>query len=111
MALILLIGDNLSKLDLNVLGLTRLTTETRQSIGGSLNVSSLDEVPRGVREEQEATAKNQTPGELDGDGNTVVASISSVLGGIDDNGSQHDTNGDTELVTGNQGATNLAGAL
>jgi hypothetical protein len=111
LTLVLLVGDDLSKLDLDVLRVLGLATKARQRIGGLEEVAALDEVTRRVGKKHETTAKDQSPSELDGNGNAVSTSVVAALGSVDDNRSQHDTNGDAELVTSDQGTTDLARAL
>ncbi len=58
-----------------------------------------------------AAAEDHGPDELDGDGDAVGARVEAVLGGVDDDGGEHDADGDAELVAGHEGAADLAGAL
>lgn len=111
LTLVLLVGDNLSKLDLDVLGVGVLATKTGQRVGGSSEVTLLDEVAGRVGETHETTGEDDSPDKLDGDGNTVSTSILPVLSSVDDARSKHETDGDAELVTGDQGTTDLARAL
>lgn len=110
-ALVLLVGDNLSKLVLDVDGVHRLATDTGKGIGSLFDTAALDEVTGGVGQEEETTTKDQSPGELNGDRDAVLASVTTVLGSVADNGGKHDTEGDTELVTSDESTTDLAGAL
>jgi hypothetical protein len=109
--LVLLVGDNLSKLALDVDGVLRLATDTRQGVDCAGNITLLDEVARGVGKEHETSSEDDGPGELDGDGNAVSTSVITALGGVDDDGGEQNTNGDAELVTSDEGTTDLAGAL
>lgn len=111
LTLVLLVGDNLSKLDLDVLRVGVLTTETGQRVGGSSEVTLLDEVAGRVGKEEQTTGEDDSPDELNGDGNAVSTGIRPLLSSVDDAGSKHETNGDAELVTSDQGTTNLARAL
>jgi hypothetical protein len=110
-ALILLVGNDLGKFDLDVLRLARLATKATESIGGSLDVASLDKVTGRVGQEEKTNTEDQAPGELDGDGNAIGTGVIAVLGRIHDDGGQHDTDGDAELVASDQSATDLARAL
>lgn len=110
-ALVLFIGHNLGQLDLNVFGLAGLTSEFGEGNGGIFESTLLDEVSRRIWEEEKTAAKNEGPGELDGNGDSVGTGIGSFLSGVDDNGSQHDTDGDAELVTGNESTSDLSWAL
>jgi hypothetical protein len=46
---------------------------------------------------------------LNGDRDTVRASVVTVLGGLVDAGGEEETDGDSELVAGDDGTTNLLG--
>lgn len=111
LALVLLVGDDLSKLDLDVLGVLGLATKLGKGGGGIGESALLDEVSGGVGEQHETTTKDQSPGELNGDGDAVGASVGAVLGAVDDASSQEKTDGDAELVSGDESATNLLGRL
>jgi hypothetical protein len=108
--LVLLVGDDLGKLSLNVVRVTGLATESGQGVAGSLNVTTLDEVARRIGEEEETTTEDDTEDELDTDGDTVRASVVDVLGAVVDASSQQETDGDAELVAGNEGTSDLARA-
>lgn len=109
--LVFLVGDNLSEFGLDVDGVGGLATDTGQSVNGLWELALLDKVSRRVGEHHKTTSKDDSPGELDGDGDTVGASVGALLGSVDDAGSKHDTDGNAELVTGDEGTTDLAGAL
>ena len=108
--LILFVGNDLSDLTLNVLGLSGLTTDTGQSSNGGLDVTALDEVAGRVGQEEETGGEDDSPGELNANGDTILAGVAVVLGSIDDNRGEENTDGDAELVAGNKSTTNLAGA-
>jgi hypothetical protein len=56
--------------------------------------------------------EDERPGELDGDGDAVRSRVGAVLGGVVDNGSQQETNGNGELVSSDNGSTDpLGGSL
>lgn len=121
------VGDNFSEFGLDVGRVDGLTSESRENASGLVELSLLDEVSGRVGQEEETTteaemygsgefAKNgcarnlhQTPSELDGNGDSVLTGILSVLGEVDDDGGQHQTDGDAELVTGYQGSSDLSG--
>jgi hypothetical protein len=92
-------------------GILGLATDTSQGVHGSGNVALLDEVTGRVGKEEQTTAENQSPGELNGNGNAVRAGVIAVLGGVNDDRGKQDTNGDAELVSGDEGTTDLARAL
>lgn len=109
--LILFVGDDFRQLDLDVLGLTGLSTEFGESDGCIFETALLDEVSGRIWEEEKTATEDDGPGELDGDGDSVGTRVCALLCGVDDDGSQHDTDGDAELVTGDEGTANLAWAL
>lgn len=84
---VLLVGDNLSKFGTNVLGFLGLASKAGESLGGIFNPALLDEVTRRVGKEHETTTENQSPGELDGNGDAVGASVIAFLCAVDDTGS------------------------
>jgi hypothetical protein len=117
LALVLLVGNDFSKLKLNHgPELSRLgvggvdTTDLHQSLLGLIGTAALDKVTRGVREAGNTTTEDKTPGELDTNGDAVLASVTTTLDAIVDTGSKQETNGDAELVTGDEGTADLLGA-
>ena len=108
--LVLLVGNNLRKLSLDVVRVARLATESGQGIASSLNVTTLDEVARRVGKEEETTSKDNTEDELDTDGDAVRGSAFDVLGTVVDARGQQETNGNAELVTSNESTSDLARA-
>lgn len=109
--LVLLVGDNLSELALDVDGVLGLTTDASEGVDSAGNVTLLDEVARGVGEEHETTSEDEGPGELNGNGNAVSTSVITALGGVNDARGEQNTDGDAELVTSDESTTDLAGAL
>jgi hypothetical protein len=109
--LVLLVGDNLSKLTLDVNRVLRLTTDARERVDSTGNVALLDVVTRRVREEHETASEDQSPGELDSNRDAVGTGVIAALGSVDDARGEEDTNGNAELVTSNESATDLARAL
>jgi len=61
-------------------------------------------------EQEESSCEDDGWDELDGNRDAVRAGIQSVLGCIVDAGSNHETQGDGELITSDNGTTNLAGS-
>jgi len=109
-SLVVCVGYNLGELELDVLGVLWLTTETGKDITSSLDAASLDKVSWRVWEEEDSGCENDTPCELNSDGNSVRARVGTVLGEVVDDGCQHDTNGDAELVARDEGTTDFSGA-
>lgn len=110
-ALVLLVGNDLSELSLDVFGVLGLTTKAGEGSTSLLDAPTLDKVTWGVWEEEETTSEDQTPGELDTDGNAVSASVGAVLSSVGDASSEKQTDGDGELVTSDEGTTDLLWAL
>jgi hypothetical protein len=108
--LVFLVGNDLGKLGLDVVRIARLATESGQCIASSLDVTTLDKVTRRVGKEEETTSKDDTEDELDTDGDAVGGGAVDVLGTVVDARGQQETNGDAELVTGNESTSDLAGA-
>ncbi len=111
MALILLIGDNLGKLVLDVLGVPGLATKPLKRGGSVKDATALDKVTGRIRQEGQPTTENQGPGELDADGDAVGARVGAVLRRVHDNGREQDADGDAELVASDERASDLARAL
>mgnify|MGYP001157740661 FL=1 len=101
------VGNDLSQLLLVELRLDGLTTDGSQSLSSLLELALLDEVTRRLGQTGDTTTKDQSPGELDTDWYAVRATIHAVLSTIDNARGEEKTNGDAELVAGDQGATNL----
>lgn len=110
LALVLLVGDNLSNFGLDKLGVLGLTTDTGEGVDSIFNAATLDEESRRVGKEEETTTEDNSPGELDANGDLVRLHAVEVLGCVDDARGEHNTDGDAELVTGNESTTNLLGA-
>lgn len=106
--LVLLVGDNLSDFRLDVLGALGLATEASNGLDSLLDLTLLDVVTGGLGKEEKAATENQGPGELDSDRDAVGTGVAAALGSVNDNRSQHDTDGDAELVTRNESTTDLA---
>ena len=105
-----MVGDDLSELILNVLGIGRLATDASERIGGLVELALLDVETRRFGEESKTSGEDDGPEELDGDRDTVGASVTAVLGGVDNAVGKQDTDGDAELVSSNDGTTDLLGS-
>ena len=117
LALVLLVGDDLGKFEFDQgpevggIGASWVyTTDLHQGLLGLIGTAALDEVTRGVGKASNTSTQDKTPSELDTDGNAVLATVTTVLNGVVDAGSEKETNGDAELVTGDERTTNLLGA-
>ncbi len=104
-----MVGDDFSKLILNVFRIDGLTTDTAEGVGGLVELALLDPETRRLGEESKTSGKDDSPQELNSDGDTVRTSITAVLGGIHDAVGKQDTNGDAELVASNNSTTDLLG--
>lgn len=103
------VGDKLGKLRLDVLRISGLTTDPGQSAGSLLKLIILDEVAGRLGQAEKTTAEDDGPGELDGDWNAVRARVHAVLSGLVDARGEEKTNGNGELVAGDDGTTNGLG--
>lgn len=108
--LVLVVGLDLVQLELNVLRVGRLATDAGESLASSLLVVLADEETGGLGQEEETSSENQSPEHLQSNGNTVGAGVSAVLGSVVNARGQHETDGDAELVAGDDGTTDLAGS-
>ena len=117
LALVLLVGNDLSKLEVNhgteVLSIRAgrvNTANLHQRLPGLVGLSTLDEVTGRVRQGGNTSGKDDTPGELDTNRNAVFTSVTTVLDCVVDAGGKQKTDGDAELVTRNERTTDLLGA-
>lgn len=111
LALVLLVGDDLGDLRLDILGVLGLTSDPGKGLDGVFDAATLDKVSGRVGEEEQTTSEDDGPRELEADGDLVGLHAVEVLGSVDDAGSEEETDGDAELVTGDEGTANLLGAL
>ena len=107
LSLVFFVGNDLCYLSLDVLRLCWLASKTAEGSSSGFNVTSLDEVSWGIRQEEQSNSQNDCPSKLDADRDSVRASIGVVLGAVNDAGREQDTNGDAELVSSNQSTSNL----
>ena len=78
-----MIGNNLSQLILNIVRLDWLPPNFCQSFGSSLELALLNVVSRRLGENEETSGQDDSPEKLDGDWDTVRASIVTILGCVD----------------------------
>lgn len=107
--LVLVVGNDFSKFVLDEFGLDGLATDARQSNSGLFESTLLDVETRGFGEEKQTASEDDGPQELDGNRDTVGTAVVTVLCGIHDAVGKQDTNGDAELVSGDERTTNLSG--
>lgn len=108
-ALKLEVGLNLGQLGQNVFGCRRLSTDANECVNCGFRLALPDIITRGLGEEDETTAEDDSPGELDSDRDAVGARVGTVLGSVIDDGCKEKTDGDCELVTRNDSTTDLLG--
>jgi hypothetical protein len=97
--LILVVGNDLSKLVLDVLGVKRLTTDATKGRSSLVELALLDPVTGRFGEKSKTDSEDDSPKELNSDGDTVRSSVAAFLGGVDNAVGEEDTNGNAELVT------------
>lgn len=107
---VLVVGNNLSEFLLDVVGSLGLATETGQDLSSLLEVALLYEVTWGLWEEDKSNTEDQGPEHLERNRNAVSTSVQSLLGAVVDARSEKETDGDAELIAGDQSTTNLSGA-
>lgn len=111
LSLVLLVGDYLGNLSLDILGVGWLTSKALESLARGFDVSSLDEVSWRVWQEHETASEDDSPSELDSDWDSVGTSVGSVLCSIDHARSEQQTDGNAELISCNQGTTDFLWTL
>ncbi len=98
-----MVGDDLGEFFLDVFRVLGLTTDTGEGRGSGTNVALLDEESRRFGKEEQAKGENESPKHLKGDGDSVGGGGSEVLGTVGDTRGEEETEGDTELVTRDEG--------
>jgi hypothetical protein len=93
------VGNDLSKLILDVLGVGGLATNATQGYRGEVELALLDPVAGRLGKQEETNGEDDSPKELDGDRDAVGTSVAAVLGSVNNAVGEQDTNGDAELVT------------
>jgi hypothetical protein len=79
--------------------------ESGESMGSIVVALLLDEPSRRLGEEDHTDGENETPNELQSDGELPRRMVGPVLGGIVDDTGEEKTDGDRPLVTGDDCAT------
>lgn len=106
-ALVLLVGNNLRKLGLDVLAVGGLATQSGEGVASLLDLATLDEVSGGVGKEHQTATKDETPGKLNGNGDAVLASVATVSDCVVDAGGDEETQSDGKLVASNEGTADF----
>lgn len=102
-----MVGNDLSKLVLDVVGIDRLSANRRQCLRGFLELALLDEVTWGFGKEEQSGSQDDGPQELDCDWDSVGSSVVAVLSRVHDAIGQQNANGDAELVPGHKSAADF----
>lgn len=108
--LVLEVGIDLVELLLDEVGILGLVTDAGKGSTSLVLLALADEETRGLGEEEETSSEDQSPEQLESDGDAVGTRVGAVLGTVVDAGSQHESDGDAELVAGDDGTANLAGS-
>lgn len=74
-----MVGNDLSKLLLNVVGVGRLTSNAGERIGSGIDSSPLDIPSWGFGQKEETGTEDEGPEELNGNRNSVGAGVEPVL--------------------------------
>lgn len=106
----LIVGNDLSQFRFNVERVGGLVTDTGENGAGSVVHSLLDKVSGRLGQPEETTGKDDGPGELDANRDSVGTGVEPVLCCVIDTGCQQETNGDGELVTRHELSSNLSGS-
>jgi hypothetical protein len=92
------VGADISQFGLDFGIVNGSRQKTTKGFGGGLIASFLDKETRRFGKEGHPNGENESPDELDGDGNTVGRVVWSIFGCIVDDSSEQETNCDGELV-------------
>lgn len=106
-AFIFSIGDDFVQLRFNVVGGGVLTTDTSQSNTSFVDLALLDKVTGGLRKEEKTSTEDKSPQHLQANWDTIRAGVFKVLSCVGNAGSKQKTDGDAELVTRDDGTTDL----
>lgn len=102
-----MIGNDLGKFVLDILRIDVLAAYRRQRPCRVLEFPLLDKVPGTFGEEKETGSKNESPEELNGNGDAIGARVISVLSRVAHDIGEQDSEGDAEIVAGDQGSTHF----
>jgi hypothetical protein len=109
-ALFLKVSTDLVQLELNFGVRLGETSETSDRAGSVSVTSTLDQITRRLGQEEHADGENKGPDELDGNGDAVSRVIITVLGCVQDDSSQEETDGNGPLVGTDDGTTDPLGS-
>ena len=103
-----MVGDNFGQLMLDIVRVGWMTSDPSKSDRSSIDPALLNIPSRRFGQEEESDTEDQSPQELDSHWDSVGTSVHPILGGVDDAICDQDTDGDTELVSGYNGTSNLS---
>lgn len=103
-----MVGNDLGKLIADVLGIKRLISQSGESDTRLVELALANEESGRLGKESQTAGENQSPSHLKTDRDTVAGAVIAVLGAIIDAAGKKQTDADAELVSGNDGASNLA---
>ncbi|KAG7847878.1 hypothetical protein KL941_002057 [Ogataea angusta] len=104
---VLVVGHDLGEFLLDVVGVDRLASESGEHLGGLVELALEDVVSRGFWEQEQSTSEDDGPDQLQSNRNSVGARVVSVLGAVVDAGREQQSDGDEELVAGNNGTSDF----
>ncbi|KAH3674048.1 hypothetical protein OGATHE_002028 [Ogataea polymorpha] len=105
--LVLVVGHDLGEFFLNVVGIDRLAPKSGEHLCSPVKLALEDVVSRRFWEQDESDSKNDGPDELQSNRDSVGAGVVSVLGAVVNTGREQQSDGDEELVTGNDGTSDF----
>lgn len=82
------------------------SSQSRQGLGSLLRLAALDPHTRRLGQKKHTEEQDQRPGKLHSDRNAVRATVVAVGSGVIDDRGKEQANGDSELVSTNNGASN-----
>jgi hypothetical protein len=82
--------------------------DATKSVSSLIELTLLDPVTRRLWKERKTNSQDHRPEELHSNRDTVRAGVATFLSSEHDAVGEQDTNGDTELVSGNNSTTNFA---
>lgn len=93
-----MVCPDFGQLRLNSWIVNRKPAELAERLGSLFHIVLLDQVSRGLGEEEHATEENKRPGKLNGDWDAVRTAIIALSGRVVDNGGEEETDRDGPLV-------------
>ena len=103
-----MVGDNFSKLLLDVLRVNRLTTNSRQDTSSFVELTLDDKVSWRLWEEEETSGKDDSRNQLNSNRDSVRSRVHAVLGSVVDGGCNHQAKGNGKLITSHDSTSDFA---